>query len=137
MSFHIDIVSLAGNIFSGEIERISVPAIEGEMTILARHMPVVAPLGVGEVVVKSPGKTLNLSIGKGIFEFSGGRARLLVEDAINSDEISEDRALEAKKRAEELLAKGIKGEEKLEVTYQLRKSLIDLKIVRRKKKRVF
>lgn len=136
MNFHIDIVSLTGTLYSGEIEKVTVPSTEGEMTVLARHMPIVAPLGVGEVTVKTPKETLNLSIGKGVFEFSSGAARLLIEDVESADEISEQNALEAKKRAEELLAKGIKGEEKREVLYQLRKSLIDLKIARRKKRKM-
>ena len=134
MSFHIDIVSLKGKLYSGEVEKITVPSTEGEMTILARHMPIVAPLGVGEVIVKTPQDLLNFSIGKGVFEFSKGRARLLIEDEVSADEISEQNALVAKKHAEELLAKGIGREEKIQVTYQLRKSLIDLKIVRRKRK---
>lgn len=134
MSFQVDIVSLGGPLYSGEVEKITIPALTGEMTVLARHMPIVAPLTIGEVLVKTPTQTMSLSIGKGVFEFSGGRARLLIENVTSADEISEEKALDAKKRAEELLAKGLEPEQKLQVMYLLRKSLVDLKIVRRKKK---
>jgi len=134
MNFQIDVLSLTGKLYSGEAEKVTIPSLTGEMTVLARHMPVVAPLVTGEVIVKTPKETLNLSIGKGVFEFSEGRARLLIEDVASADEISEERALEAKKRAEELLAKGIGEEAKHQIMYQLRKSLIDLKIARKRKK---
>jgi F-type H+-transporting ATPase subunit epsilon len=133
MNFLIEIVSLTGTLYSGEVEKLTLPSTEGEMTVHARHMPIIAPLDVGEVIVKTPEKTLNLSIGKGVFEFSDGRARLLIEDVTSADDISEELVIEAKKRAEELIAKGIKGEEKTQAQYALRKSLVDLKLLRRKR----
>jgi len=135
MNFQLEVVSLKGNLFSGEVEKATLPGITGEFTVLARHMPIVAPLAVGEVLIKKTGETLSFSIGKGIFSFDGKVGRLLIEDVSSAEEISEEKALEAKKKAEELLAKGLKGEEKMQVVYQLRKSLVDLKIVRRKKRK--
>jgi F-type H+-transporting ATPase subunit epsilon len=134
MNFQLDVVSLTGSIFSGEVKEVILPGISGEMTILARHMPIVSPLTTGEVVIKTEQEVFSLSIGKGVFSFDSDRARLLIEDVTSADKISEERALEAKKKAKELLAKGVKGEEKMTALYQLRKSLVDLKIVRRKKK---
>ncbi len=137
MNYHIDIVSLTGSIYSGEVASVTLPSTEGEMTVLARHMPIVAPLTVGEVVIDTPDKILNLSIGKGVFSFSHGRGRLLIEDVAFADEISEEKVLVAKRMAEELIAKGIKGEEKVRAMYSLRKSLFDLTLVRRRKKKIF
>jgi F-type H+-transporting ATPase subunit epsilon len=134
MNFQLDVVSVTGSIFSGEVKKVILPGISGEMTVFARHMPIVSPLTTGEVIVITEQEEISLSIGKGVFSFDSGRARLLIEDVTSADKISEERTLEAKKKAEELLAKGIKGEEKQQVMYQLRKSLVDLKIVRRKKK---
>jgi F-type H+-transporting ATPase subunit epsilon len=134
MNFQLDVVSVSGSIFSGEVFEVILPGISGEIGILARHMPIVTPLTVGEVIVKTPNETFSLSIGKGVFSFDSGRGRLLIEDVSSADEISEERVIEAKRKAEELLAKGVVGEEKLTALYQLRKSLVDLKIVRRKKK---
>jgi F-type H+-transporting ATPase subunit epsilon len=134
MNFHVDIVGLKGKVFEGEIEKVTIPTLDGDMTVMARHMPLVVPLVIGEVIVKTPSETFSLSIGKGFFEFSGGSAKLLIEDVAMADEISEENALAAKKVAEDLLAKGVRGEEKVNIMSQLRRSLVDLKIVRRKKK---
>ena len=134
MNYQLDIVSVNGSVFSGEVKEVVLPGISGEITVLARHMPIVTPLTTGEIVVKTQDQAFSLSIGKGVFSFDSGKGRLLIEDVTSADEISEERALEAKKKAEELLAKGVSGEEKMSALYQLRKSLVDLKIVRRKKR---
>lgn len=133
MNFQLDIISLEGTIYSGEAKKIKVPSIEGEMVVLARHMPVVTALTLGEVIVTTPNKNIFLSIGKGILEFSKGRARLLIEDVKNADEISEEKVLEAKRKAEELIVKGVSEEEKIKASYTLRRSLVDLKLLRKKK----
>ena len=134
MNFQLDVVSVAGSVFSGEVREVIMPGVSGEITVLARHMPIVTPLTTGEVIVKTSDEDFSLSIGKGVFSFDSGSAKLLIEDVTAADDISEDQALKAKQKAEELLAKGVKGEEKQQVMYQLRKSLVDLKIVRRRKK---
>jgi F-type H+-transporting ATPase subunit epsilon len=134
MNFALDIVSLTGKIYSGEASKLTLPTREGEITVLARHMPLVAPLTVGEIVVKTPDKEFDLAIGKGIFSMDNNTATLLIEDVTAADDISEEKAIEAKDKAEKLLAQGIKGEERLQVLYALRRSLVDLKVVRRRKK---
>ena len=134
MNFQLEVVSIEGSVFSGEVKQVILPGVSGELTALARHMSFVTPLTVGEVVIKTPEKDITLSIGKGVFSFDEGVGRLLIEDVAAADDISEERALEAKKKAEELLEKGIKGEEKLAVMYQLRKSLVDLKVVKKRKR---
>ena len=134
MNFPLEVVSITGEIFSGEVSKVTLPGVVGELTALARHMPVVVPLVTGEVSLKTDGKILSYSIGKGVFSYDGKIGRLLIEDATAADEISEERAIEAKRKAEDLLAKGIKGEEKIQAQYLLRRSLIDLKIARRKRK---
>lgn len=137
MNFQLDIISIRGKLFSGEVQEVILPSVDGEIVVLSRHMPMMTPLTLGEVVVKSGEETLSFSIGKGMFATEGVKAVILAEDIFSSDEISEERALEAKRKAEEILSKGVSGEEKLQAIYSLRKSLVDLKIVRRKKRKLF
>lgn len=135
MNFQLDVVSILGKVYSGDVEEVTMPGITGEFTVLARHMPIVSPLTLGEVMIKQSGKDLSFAIGKGIFAFDGKVGKLLIEDVTSADEISEQRALEASKKAEELLAKGLEGKEKEAAIYQLRRSLVDLKVVRRRRKK--
>ena len=136
MSFQIDVVSITGKIFSGEALEVLLPGISGNLAVLGHHMPIVTPLTTGEVIVKTPKDTLTFSIGKGVFAFEENVARLLIEDVTSADEISEQNAIEAKRKAEELLEKGVAGEQKIQALNILRRSLVDLKIVRKRKKRI-
>jgi F-type H+-transporting ATPase subunit epsilon len=134
MTFHIDIVSLKGKIYSGEAKEIILPGIDGELTILGNHEALVTPLNVGEVVVSTANGVKNLSIGKGVFSINKNKAQLLIEDVTDSDEISEQKAQEAVRKAEELIKKGIPDAEQGVAHYTYRKSLIDLRIARKKRK---
>jgi F-type H+-transporting ATPase subunit epsilon len=40
-------------LFSGEADSVTVPGSDGEMTILAHHMPLITTLGPGTVTVKT------------------------------------------------------------------------------------
>jgi F0F1-type ATP synthase epsilon subunit len=66
----------------------------------------------------------------------GGKVIVLVQDALSADQISEEKALDAQKKAEEIIEKGIKGGELSQAQQALRRSLVDLKIIRRRKLRV-
>ncbi len=59
---------------------------------------------------------------------------VLAESALASDEISEDEALRAVEQAKEIIAKGVQPEVKLQAQETMRRSLIDLKVARRRKR---
>ncbi|OGM64687.1 ATP synthase F1 subunit epsilon [Candidatus Woesebacteria bacterium RIFCSPLOWO2_01_FULL_39_21] len=131
-NFHVDILTIDREIFSGEVKGITMPGVEGVFTVLAKHMPFVTPLTFGEVTFKdSDNKETFLTVGKGVFLGDGKKASLLIEDASFVDEISESKALEARQRAEELIKKGVSKEEKVAAIYQYRKSLVDIRLARK------
>lgn len=132
MSFQLDIISLTGTLFSGEVEKMLLPGVEGELTVLGKHMPLVTPLTLGEVEVKVGSEVKSYTIGKGLLMVSEDKNTLLIEDASQSEELSEERVKEAKRLAEELIAKGPQ-EDQERATYLLRRSLLDLKNLQRKK----
>ncbi len=134
MNFHIAVISLKGKIYEGEAKEAVLPTVDGEITVLANHAALVAPLDVGEVVLNTTEGIKNLAIGKGVFAINKNKATLLIEDVTSSDEISESRAEEAKVKAEELIKKGVPAAEKGALTYAYRRSLIDLKVARRGRK---
>jgi len=131
-NFHIDILTLDREIFSGEVTSVTLPGVEGVFTALAKHMAFVTPLTFGEVVYRDANnKQTNLSIARGVFSTDGKSATLLIEDASFASEISEEKALAARQRAEELIKKGVSKEAKAAAIYQYRKSLVDIRVVRK------
>lgn len=131
MSFHLDIVSLTGNLYSGEVDELSVPGSEGELVILAKHMPFVTSLTLGEVTVKNLKGTTLYTIGRGMLSVADNNATLMIEDVSSMRDITEEKALKAKQKAEELVEKGVSKEDLKLAGLALRRSLIDLKVARK------
>jgi F-type H+-transporting ATPase subunit epsilon len=113
MNYQLDVVSVNGNVFSGEVKEVTLPGISGEITVLARHMPIVAPLTTGEVIIRTQNDAFFLSIGRGVFSYDSGIGRLLIEDVVAADEISEERALEAKRKPKNCYKKALPVKKKL------------------------
>ena len=136
MSFYLEVISPDGKVFEGEVKKISVPSVTGELTILSKHVPLFTPLDMGEVkIVDIKDRPYYFAIGKGMMEVKRGRVILAIEDVEHADEISEKKALAAKEEAEKILARKPKGEELLTAKQALRRSFIDLKIARKRKTR--
>ena len=136
MSFYLEVISPEGKIYEGEVKKISVPAATGELTILSKHIPLFTLLIMGELrIVDIKNKIHYFVIGKGIVEVKREKVILAIEDARHADKISEKKALAAKEEAEKIIATKPKGEELLTAKQALRRSFIDLKVARKRKKR--
>ncbi|RDJ20808.1 F0F1 ATP synthase subunit epsilon [Bosea caraganae] len=82
-TFKFELVSPESILFSGEVNSVIVPAVEGEMTVLAGHAPVVATLKPGILVLiktdNSNGKEFFVS--GGIVEINPTGMTILAEQA--------------------------------------------------------
>jgi F-type H+-transporting ATPase subunit epsilon len=54
-TFQFDFVGPERTLYSGQIEAVQLPGIEGEMTVLAGHAPVLTALKVGVIVINEAG----------------------------------------------------------------------------------
>jgi len=131
--FHLEIITPERRVFEGKVEKLSVPTLTGEITVLAKHVPLFTPLEMGEVkLTTETGKLLYFSIGKGILEVAKNKATLAIEDAKAADEISEKKAQEAMEKAKEILSQKPKDVDLLPIEKAFRRSFIDLKIARKR-----
>jgi F-type H+-transporting ATPase subunit epsilon len=105
MLVHVDIVSAEKEIFSGLAEMVFAPAELGEVGISPRHAPLITKLNPGEVRVKiSDTESYSFFISGGLLEVQPHVVSVLANTAIRAKDIDEAAALEAKTRAEEILA---------------------------------
>ncbi|MGY6214409.1 F0F1 ATP synthase subunit epsilon [Methylolobus aquaticus] len=104
MTIHVDIVSAEREIFSGQAELVVAPAEMGEVGIAARHAPFLTRLKPGEVRVKVNAQdTQPFYISGGMLEVQPHIVTILADTAIRAKDLDEAAAIEAKKRAEEML----------------------------------
>ena len=74
---------------------IIVPGVAGEIGVLARHAPLVATLKAGSTRIHvSENEVVEFATGPGFFKVELDRALALVDDAVNVQEIDDDRARE-------------------------------------------
>jgi F-type H+-transporting ATPase subunit epsilon len=139
-TFFLRVLSPLGTVFEGQARSATLPTTEGEIEVLAHHMPLVAVLTDGEMIVDTGEKKLSIAIAGGFLDTAsqgeeGPRALVLSDFAAESDSIEIARVEAAKKRAEELLAEKKDRGEVLLVERDLQRAILQLKIAEKAKKR--
>ena len=96
----LEIVTPEAKTFSGEVDMVVLPGVEGELGILPMHVPLMTQLLPGEVRILQEGKETDLVVGTGFVEVSQTHVSILTDMAMADTEIDEQAAEEAMKRAE-------------------------------------
>ncbi|MDR2793519.1 MAG: ATP synthase F1 subunit epsilon [Treponema sp.] len=93
--------------YSDSVECIIVQLVDGEIGVYANHMFFTAPTLAGIVRIKdNKGVWKNFFATEGVLEVKGHKSVLLVDAAELPEEIDRDRAIEEKKRAEDIINNG-------------------------------
>jgi len=90
-TFHFDLVSPEKLLFSGEVDQVDVPGIEGEFGVLAGHAPLVTTLRPGILVIHGEGGALRVVVNGGFAEVGPTGLTVLADMAVPEDEF--DRAV--------------------------------------------
>lgn len=94
-------------------------AIDGEIGIMAGHLPIVIPMAIGEVQVKRgehiDEKEDKIAINGGYLEFNNDVATVITDAAERSYNIDLKRAESAKERAERLLEEAKHGNQDVSI----------------------
>lgn len=103
--FTLEIVTPDRKFFEDQVEMVIVRGVEGDIGILKNHIPLVTPLDIGRIKITQAGKVKEAALAGGYIEVSKEKATIITDSAEWPDEIDVERAMEAKKRAEERLKK--------------------------------
>ena len=104
----LDIVTAEQVVFSDDVDMVIAHGAMGQLGILPHHTPLMTTLRPGELRIKRAGdKELTLVVSGGFLEVRPDRVIVLADAAERGEEIDVARAEEAKKRAEERLAKHV------------------------------
>jgi F-type H+-transporting ATPase subunit epsilon len=78
-TFHFDLVSPSKLVFSGEVEQVDVPGLEGDFGVLAGHAPLVATLKPGVITVFGDGEPQRFVVLDGFAEVSSEGLTILAD----------------------------------------------------------
>ncbi len=132
---NLKIISPEKVIYEGEIDEIIAPTINGEIGILPNHVDLLTQLDSGELTIKFKGKEQHIALTGGFLQITKGEVSVLADYAVRSEEINTQKALEAQKRAEEILKK--KGEnitvrDFAAAQSEFNRAIVELKVARRR-----
>ncbi len=133
MQINLEIVTPERIAYTDSVDMITVPGVDGILGILPRHAPLFAQLTEGEVKISKGNQELFLAIGGGFIEVMPKKVMILVTKAMYADELNETEINQAKIQALEALKQKITPQEKIIAQAMLRQSIVDLKLLRKRK----
>jgi F-type H+-transporting ATPase subunit epsilon len=102
----LEIVTPERLAFSEEVDSVQVPGIDGELGILPHHAPLVSLLGVGELRIRKGGTEELFAVAGGFLQVRPDKVVVMAETADLASEIDLERAEQARRDAERILAEG-------------------------------
>jgi F-type H+-transporting ATPase subunit epsilon len=129
----LEIVTPAGTVYSEDVEMVTLPGVAGQMGVYPQHVPLITHMVPGELIVRKDGRELFVAMGEGLIEVTAHRVAILTDLAIPSDRIDEAKAEEARQRAEARLKEKLSAEEIASVNASLVRSLVQLRVKRRRR----
>ena len=136
---HLKIITPQKVALEEDISSVTVPSAEGEITILPHHANLFALLMEGIIKIKPSfikameGKEKYLAIGGGYLETDGEEINILVSRAYGQGEIDEEQTQRAIEDAQKIIFEAKDEEARKEAISQLRRSVIDMKLLKRRK----
>ena len=103
----LDVVTPDRKIIDGaQVKSVTVPSVEGEMTIMPGHAELMALLGIGLLEFQVDGGVRRFAVSEGFLEVRGDKVAILAETCEEPAHIDVGRAAVDQKEAEAKLAGG-------------------------------
>ncbi len=107
----LEVVTPNGAVVSEDVDIVNAPGYGGDFGVLANHAPFLSTIRIGLLTYEQGKKRENLMISGGFCEVSNNQITFLVESAEFGRQIDVDRAMRAKERAEQRLAKSVQHDD--------------------------
>jgi F-type H+-transporting ATPase subunit epsilon len=103
-TFHFDLVSPEKLAFTGEVDQVDVPGVEGDFGVLAGHAPVVAAVRPGILTITTGGAHHKVIVLGGLAEVSEKGLTVLADVATSMQDIDRTQFADTISEMEEKLA---------------------------------
>lgn len=129
-SYQLKVVSAEGGLFSGEVQRIRVTGIEGELGIYPGHTPLLTMIKPGMIgIVKVDGDEEFIYLSGGILEVQPKVVTVLADTAIRGQDLDEAKAIESKRQAEEHIRNSHGDIDYATASAELSKAIAQLQVI--------
>lgn len=128
----LEIVTPYGSIFSEEVDEVIASGSEGEFGVLPNHIPFLTTLKIGMLIYKKGPETGYFFVNWGYAEVGPNKVLILADSAEKAKDIDVQRAIEAKKRAEERL-KQMEQFDQTRLTASLERAIMRIQVAEKHK----
>ena len=136
MPLTVDIVTAERVVLSEEgVDEVVAPGIEGELTVLPMHAPLLTMIKPGVMRIKKANDETEIAITGGFLEVRENRVTILADAAERAEEIDVAAAEEARQRAERQLEQRETDVDLARVAAELQRQLLRLKVAERRRRR--
>lgn len=123
-----EIVTPEKVVYRDEVESVTLPAEDGEITVLPNHAPLVTLLKAGALTVKKKGQEVFMAVSSGFIEVQpGSRLMVLADTAERAEELTLAAVEAARERAQALLSE---KRQKDEFGYQAAVAVLEREMAR-------
>jgi F-type H+-transporting ATPase subunit epsilon len=133
---HLDVLTAEMTVVSTDVDTVVATTVEGQVGILKGHVPMVAVLQPGELMIRIDQQESFLAVSGGFIEITRDGVTVLADACEYAEEIDVARAEEARRRAEELMQAGAPETDAAAAEAALRRSLARLRVADKYKLRV-
>ena len=134
MPTKLEIVTAERQVYSDDVTTIIAEGIEGQMTVLPKHAPLITMLKPGALIIRKDGDEMMMAITGGFLEVRPEKVVILADACERSDEIDIERAIAAKQRAEERLKTLAPDIDQSRAEAALRRSMARLQVAEKHRK---
>ncbi len=100
----LQLVAPAGPVFEGDVQMVVLPAVTGELGVLARHAPLVAQLTIGRLrALTVDGEWLTFAVAEGFAKVQFNKVIVLADAAEEASKIDVERVKKSVERATQRL----------------------------------
>ncbi|MGA2911370.1 MAG: ATP synthase F1 subunit epsilon [Candidatus Levyibacteriota bacterium] len=136
MKLLLEIITPVEVVLSEEVDEITIPTVDGEISILPNHVNLLTKIAAGEMVIKKNAHSDLFAITGGFLEVLNNHVNVLADYAIHAEDIEIAKVEEAKERAQKAMKEKLTEEDFRVANAELAKSLLQLKVARKRKVRV-
>lgn len=123
-TFNLQIISPTRIFYDDQVDMVEMKTSEGEIGVLAGHIPLTAILEPGILRIKKTEGNREAALHDGFVQIQKDKVTILAESCEWPDEIDVNRAQEAKARAERRLKSGAREVDMFRAEMALKKALI-------------
>ena len=136
MPLSVHIVTAEREVFTEDgVDEVVVPGIDGELTVLPEHAPLLTMIKPGVMRIVKSGEDVDMAITGGFLEVRQDRVTILADAAERAEEIDTVRAEEARRQAERALEERDADVDLAAAAATLQRSLMRLKAAERRRRR--